>query len=221
MLGFDAMSASEDFFVPVETKTSGGVLHDSSASTMDWSSTCSTNGPAVAGGGEATYSSSGLLGADMERGVSLRSLKRRSRRTSGDRARVKGAEMSLAAGGSMRQKLYPDTHGIEVWDQENSSKMFVHIVNSQMYEQITGEKPPATLIDAQTYAKHGYPWFDLWDEEMADIQAPSNLAGVLTVSQLDKVKGIEGQQDDSAIVEKHVIKHKVKHGKVAIRDGKW
>jgi len=44
---------------------------------------------------------------------------------------------------------------------------------------------------------------------------------VLTVSQMDKVKGIEGQQDDSPVYEKHVVKQKVEQGKIAVRDGKW
>ena len=218
--GGQSLGVSEDFFIPV-----GG--QEGYASTMDWSSSdtqYSGGGTICAAGGAFTASlgsveektSGGLLGADMERGVDTNFLKKRSRR-----AKTKGAEMSLAAGGSMAQKLYPDTYGIEVWDEENSSRMFIHIVNSEMYEQITGERPPATPIDAKTYTQHGYPWFDLWDEEMKDIQAPANLSKVLTVSQMDKVKGIEGQQDDSPVYEKHVVKQKVEQGKIAVRDGKW
>src|SRR5215217_5352944 len=46
------------------------------------------------------------------------------------------AEMGLAAGGKMRQKIYPDPHGIDTWVQEPYGRIYVHIVNSMMYREI-------------------------------------------------------------------------------------
>ena len=63
---------------------------------------------------------------------------------------AKSAEMGLAAGGKMRQKIYPDPHGVDTWDQENSGRVFVHIVNSMMYREITGKEPPSTPVTAKT-----------------------------------------------------------------------
>ena len=57
--------------------------------------------------------------------------------------RRRGAEMGLAAGGRMEQKIYADEHGIETWDQDSGERVFVHIVNSEFYAEITGRSVPA------------------------------------------------------------------------------
>ena len=41
----------------------------------------------------------------------------------------RNATMGLGAGGTMQQKIYPDPHGIEVWDQDNYGRIFIHIIN--------------------------------------------------------------------------------------------
>lgn len=117
---------------------------------------------------------------------------------------ARGAEMGLAEGGEMDQKIYPDPHGIETWDVQNAGRLFVHIVNSELYREITGEAPPPSPITAQTYAAKGYPWFQLWDAEMKDIAPSEKLAGLKTVAQMDQKHGFSGQQDDSPVFEKTV-----------------
>jgi len=122
----------------------------------------------------------------------------RSRRT---RARVaQAAEMGLAAGGNMKQKIYPDPHGCEVWDQESKERVFVHLVNSQMYREITGEDPPATPITQGTYIQYAYPWYDVWDENLGDVSTPGVLAGVKTTSQIDEEKGFTHPQTDNTSI---------------------
>ncbi len=39
-----------------------------------------------------------------------------------------GAAMGLGTGGKITQKIYPDPHGIEAWDEEHYGRVFVHIV---------------------------------------------------------------------------------------------
>ena len=53
------------------------------------------------------------------------------------------AEMGLAAGGRMRQQLYPDPHGIDTWDQDNYGRVFVHIVNSRALDADHGRAAAA------------------------------------------------------------------------------
>jgi hypothetical protein len=110
-----------------------------------------------------------------------------------------GAEMGLAAGGKMKQNIYPDPHGIEAWDQENYGRAYVHIVNSAMYREITGQDPPPTPVSAKTYAQYNLPWFDLYDETLGDISAPKVLEKVRGVKELDAEKGLAPQQDDDTI----------------------
>lgn len=92
------------------------------------------------------------------------------------------AEMGIGAGGRMRQKVYPDVHGIDTWDQTAFARLPIHIVNSQMFREITGIAPPPTPISAELYTNLGLPWFELWDHEKADVPASKRLA---------RVKGID------------------------------
>lgn len=52
-------------------------------------------------------------------------------------------EMGLSAGGKMKQKIYKDKYGVDTWDENNYGRVYVHIVNSAMYKQITGREPPS------------------------------------------------------------------------------
>lgn len=130
-----------------------------------------------------------------------------------------GGEMGLGAGGKMKQKIYPDSHGIDTWDAENFGRVYVHIVNSMMYREITGQEPPATPVTAHTYAQHGYPWFDLYDDHLGDIDAPDALQNVKSVKEMDEQKGFEAQQDDSSVDVGYVVKYPV--DKNQVEDGEW
>lgn len=97
--------------------------------------------------------------------------------------------MGLGAGGVMRQKIYPDPYGIDVWDQDNYGSVVVHIVNSTQFFDITGIQPPPTPIDAKTYTEHGLPWFDLYDETKGDVASSELLSKVKTITERDKELG--------------------------------
>jgi hypothetical protein len=98
-----------------------------------------------------------------------------------------GKEMGLGAGGRMKQSIYPDRHGIEAWDSDNRARVFVHLVNSLAWTQITGEPMPSTPVDVNAYIAHGYPWYELYDEHLGDIDASEALAQVKSVGELDAV----------------------------------
>ena len=129
--------------------------------------------------------------------------------------------MGIGAGGKMKQKIYPDPHGIDTWDSENYARVFIHIVNSMMYREITGEEPPATPITAKTYAQYKRPWFDLYGEAMSDIEAPDTLKQVKSIKEMDAEKGFTPQQDDSSIdvPDDQIIKYKLDSDEV--QDGEW
>ncbi len=112
-------------------------------------------------------------------------------------------EMGLGAGGQMEQKIYPDHHGPGTWDLKQKTTVRVHIVNSEMYQAITGERAPATPISARTYTEYGFPWFKLYDEHRKDVDAPKILKKVKSIATLEaeaRVKGIR-------IVEELVVKN--------------
>jgi len=134
-----------------------------------------------------------------------------------------GAEMGLAAGGKMKQSIYPDDYGIDTWDESNYGRVYIHIVNSMMYREITGKEPPATPISAQTYTEYGFPWFDLYDEHKKDLGTAGILSKVKSVKEMDKKKGFAPQQDDTAVTisETQVKKLSLKTDPAHVRDGDW
>ncbi len=132
-----------------------------------------------------------------------------------------GGEMGLSAGGKMKQKIYPDSYGIETWDAQSFGRVYVHIVNSMMYREITGSEPPPTPVTAKQYAAHGLPWFDLYDREKATIEESDVLAGVKSAGEMDKTLGFSKQQDDGAIEIPGSAVKVLHFGEGNVHDGKW
>lgn len=94
--------------------------------------------------------------------------------------------MGLGVGGMIKQKIYKDSFGVDHWDQSKGTRVFVTIVNSDLFRQITGQDPPPTPITADVYNRHKYPWFKIYDELQADISASNVLSGVKSVEKMEK-----------------------------------
>jgi hypothetical protein len=109
-----------------------------------------------------------------------------------------GNRMGLGAGGRMRQKIYPDQHGIDTWNQDDSTQIFVHIIGVEAYRELTGQEPPPTPVDAGVYAKHKLPWFELYDEDLGDVAAASALSRVETLGERDRTRGA-GEADSGGV----------------------
>ncbi len=110
-------------------------------------------------------------------------------RPAGPMAMAMMAPMGVAAGGTMQQKIYPDKYGLNAWDAENRGSVFVHIIDSLSYRELTGKDAPPTPVSAKTYSDHGLPWFELYDEEKGTLEAGS-FGGVTSVGE-----GKEGSVD--------------------------
>ena len=138
-----------------------------------------------------------------------------------ERKRKSGA-MGLGAGGRMKQKIYPDPHGIDSWDTDDRSRVYVHIVNSELWREITGEQPPNTPVTAREYEKHGYPWFDLYDETAGTLAGTETLKGVKSIKDIDADKSNVPLQDDGSVEPATVKKLWYKAlGAFGVRDGDW
>jgi hypothetical protein len=132
-----------------------------------------------------------------------------------------GTEMGIAAGGKMKQKIYPDKYGVDTWDESNYGRVYVHIVNSMMYREITGQEPPNTPVAAKTYTQYGYPWFDLYDEHKGSLNASHTLSQVKSVKEMDAQKGFSSQQDDTSVDVPPAQINKLPLDSNQVRDGKW
>lgn len=117
-------------------------------------------------------------------------------------------EMGIAIGGKMTQKIYPDPYGAATWDEEKFGSISVHIVNSEQFEAITGEKAPESPITKKDYEQFHHPWFSLYDEEYGDIKAQEKLKKVKSLRQIEKEKGAKTPPDEESIPVKKVIPYK-------------
>ena len=105
------------------------------------------------------------------------------------RAAAGAQPMGVGAGGKMKQKIYPDRYGIDVWDRQNFGRVTVYLLNSAQFREVTGFEPPTTPVDVVAYAKSGLPWFDLYDEERASLAGAPGLSGAKTITQRDAERG--------------------------------
>jgi len=78
---------------------------------------------------------------------------------------AKPEAMSLAPGGRIRQSIWPDPFEPEEWDMGHTSRCFVHLVNSVIWKELTGQGPPTWLPTAAEYTEAGLPWFEEYRED--------------------------------------------------------
>ena len=112
----------------------------------------------------------------------------------------------------MKQKIYPDDYGIDVWNQDNSGSATVYILNSAQYRRVTGAEPPPTPIDAATYIRHNLPWFELYDEDKQDVAPADRLAGAKTITMRDQERGIDADDGIGLDIEETQIKKLAESG---------
>jgi hypothetical protein len=83
-------------------------------------------------------------------------------------------EMGIGKGGRIHQKIYPDPHGIEVWQDAPVAAVAIYVVNAQAFEEITGEKIPSPV----GYEKYMGLWFGLKDQNLQDVHGSSKFSGL-------------------------------------------
>lgn len=96
--------------------------------------------------------------------------------------------MGMAPGGKMSQEIYEDEYGLDVWDVENSSRCFVHLANSEMWQIITGSLPLHRAPTFWDYQKNGLPWFDYYSDGEA-VEGSDTLKKLKSVKQTGDDKG--------------------------------
>src|SRR5262245_58234588 len=113
--------------------------------------------------------------------------------------------MGLAAGGRMRQQIYADPHGLDVWDQSISNRCFVTLVDALQWREITGETPPTKPPTAADYTKAGLPWFDYYAADLETLGGAQGLALAKSVAEMaaqngEQVLGPDGEVNPDTII---------------------
>ncbi|MCB0932442.1 MAG: hypothetical protein KDB71_11150 [Mycobacterium sp.] len=92
-----------------------------------------------------------------------------------------GSSMGLGAGGRMRQEVYADDRPLADYDEDGARRVFVHLCSAAQWTAITGEVPPPTSVDRDTYVEAGLPWFDYYDADAQDLAPSKILSNVKSV----------------------------------------
>ena len=106
-------------------------------------------------------------------------------------------EMGIAAGGRLKQQIIHDRYGVDAWDEERSRFVDIHIVNSEMYQAITGLEPPSSPVTQEQYQKSGIPWFSHYEESAQSVKAAGALKKIQSVAEIDKKRGLHGQHQEA------------------------
>jgi hypothetical protein len=98
--------------------------------------------------------------------------------------------MGLAAGGRMRQSIYPDTFNVEDWDIAASDRVFVTLLHAKDWKTVTGEPAPNEPPTAKAYSDAGLPWFDYYGKDQAELPGGTKFVGVTSLAkQFKKATG--------------------------------
>lgn len=129
-------------------------------------------------------------------------------------------EMGLAAGGLMQQEIFEDEYGLDAWDIEHSSRCYVHIMNSEQYQEVTGLQTPYKPPSAKEYTDEGLPWFDYYAEGKKALKGSKKLAELDSVAAKGIKKGKNPLSENDPVFPKNVI-HLGTKGKHVVREGKF
>ncbi len=114
-------------------------------------------------------------------------------------------DMGLAPGGRMQQEIYDDPYAFNDWDRDATSRCFVHLCNSMVWESVTGSAPPHPPPTAKQYTKAGLPWFEYYDDSSAAVSGTATLAGMKGVAQLSSEKGQVVLPENDAVTPDNVV----------------
>jgi len=126
--------------------------------------------------------------------------------------------MGLAPGGKMEQEIYEDPFQLDDWDLRHSSRCFVHIANSLVWQSITGAPPPNPPPTAASYTKAGLPWFDYYADGAKALPGSKLLAGLKSVLELGKQKGDAPLPENQSVTQETVVRLRAKLAKDQVRE---
>lgn len=128
-------------------------------------------------------------------------------------------DMGLAPGGRMRQEIFDDRFGLDVWDLRASSRCFIHIANSLAWQAITGKAPPKSPLTSRTYEEAGIPWFEYYAECETAVQGSSVLSQLKSVLDLGKEKGDVPLPENDSVTPENVVQLREGLRKEQVREG--
>ena len=93
---------------------------------------------------------------------------------------------------------------LEVYDQK--SRCFIHIANSLVWRNITGEAPPTVPFTSKEYTDYGLPWFDYYSDKTKALKGSEKLSGLKSVIQMGKEKGDNSLPENESVDPDNIVK---------------
>jgi len=122
----------------------------------------------------------------------------------------------------MKQEIFEDPYELDEWDLDHTSRCFVHITNSEMWEAFTGESPPTEPPTAEHYTQAGLPWFDYYAEGKKAVPGGAGLSKLKSLFTLAKEKGVVATLPENKPISSEVVV-KLRRGlkENEVREGKF
>lgn len=114
-------------------------------------------------------------------------------------------DMGLAPGGRMRQEIYNDPYDFTDWQDATSSRCFIHLCNSMVWQSITSSPPPHPTPTAKSYSKAGLPWFEYYDDSQTASKGSEILSQLKSVAQKSLAKGEVVLPENESVTPENVI----------------
>ena len=111
-------------------------------------------------------------------------------------------------------------HAPTDWEQDHSSRCFVHLTDSLSWEKITLTPTPTEPPTAATYSEAGLPWFDHY-VEAPSIGGSKELRGVKSVTEIDSESGTAPRLKNDSIDIERVIQLRQKLADGQVREGEF
>jgi hypothetical protein len=71
--------------------------------------------------------------------------------------------MNVAAGGLIKQVIHRDIYQSN-WDTTKTTVFNAQILNSALYQAVTGTMPPTMPIPHEIYTANGFPYYKMYEE---------------------------------------------------------
>ncbi|TKX20298.1 putative ubiquitin family protein-2 [Elsinoe australis] len=91
--------------------------------------------------------------------------------------------LAVAAGGSIEQVIHPDRNNSELLAR-HTTVFNVQILNSVLYEHVTGNLPPGKPLSVSEYKDYGFPFFKVYEEPSG---ITGKFGGVKSIGQIDGI----------------------------------
>lgn len=93
-------------------------------------------------------------------------------------------DMGLAAGGRMRQEIYPDPFNLADWDFSAAQRAYVTLVHAKDWKKITGDAAPNEPPTAKDYNEAGLQWFEYYGKDQQALPGGERFATIKSVAKL-------------------------------------